>query len=325
MQLVQRDAQAQTHIGLIYPLSTNGSHARERTNSFSLHAIAGLSAAETGFSLAGISLVVMDSASGLQCSGFSNHINNKARGVQLAGFLNSVGSSNGLSMAGFANICRDSASGAQLAGFINKSRNAGVQVAGFINKAADVHTQAAGFINIAKRVRGIQLAGFINIADSCDYPIALLNFIRNGERSIGISTDETLTGLVSFRSGGRKLYSILGVGYNNKDHDSLFAWQVGLGMHIRVTERFRVNMEGVTTGLTDFKREDYFRATLRVLPALHFARRVELFAGPSFNYVRSDRGMGATLVTRYSWKERVASGLFHGLYFGATGGINFIL
>lgn len=297
MQLVQREVQAQAHIGLIYPLSTNGSHARERTNSFSLHAIAGLSRAETGLAFTGVSLVVMDSASGLQCSGFLNKIGNKANGVQLAGFMNITGSSNGLSMAGFANICRDSASGAQV----------------------------AGFINIAKKVKGVQLAGFINIADSSDYPIAILNFIRNGERSIGLSTDETLTSLVTFRSGSHKLYGILGVGYNNKDHDSLFAWQAGLGLHLPVTHSFRIDVEGVTTGLTNFKRDDYYRSTLRVLPSLRFARRVILFAGPSFNYIHSDRGMGAGLVTNYLWNEKGSGGQIHGLYIGVTGGVNIIL
>lgn len=43
-------AQAQTkrniHIGFIYPLTTHGTHAPLDTNYFSLHAIAGVSAAE---------------------------------------------------------------------------------------------------------------------------------------------------------------------------------------------------------------------------------------------------------------------------------------
>lgn len=299
------------HLGLVYPLSTNGRAAGEYSNRLSFHVLTGLSKAETGLSLAGIALDIRDSASGLQCSGFLNRIGNRADGAQIAGFMNIVGSSNGISMAGFANLCRDSSSGAQVAGFINRSGNTGSQV--------------AGFINIAKKVRGIQLAGFINIADSSDYSIALLNFIRDGERSIGISTDETLTTLLSFRSGGHKLYSILAIGYNNKDHDDLFAWQTGLGMHFPITHSFRVDVEGVTTGLTDFKREDYFRTTLRVLPSIRFARRMLLFAGPSCNYIRSDRGVGAGLVSHYTWKEREPSGQLHGIYFGVSGGINIVL
>src|ERR1700754_1102365 len=193
------------HIGFVYPLSTNGRQAKEYSNSFSLHALAGVSGAETGIALAGFSLVIVDSASGLQASGFSNHVFNKARGVRLAGFMNSVknraegfqaagfmnltGSLKGASFAGFANITRDSALGFQAAGFINTSGNAGTQVAGFINTAGDACSQVAGFINIAKKVKGVQVAGFINVADSSEYPIGLVNIIRNGERSFSVSTD----------------------------------------------------------------------------------------------------------------------------------------
>lgn len=124
----------------------------------------------------------------------------------------------GLSIAGFSNIILDDASGCHLAGFANLTRNgsSGVQVAGFMNRSGDANMQVAGFINIARKVKGVQLAGFINIADSSDYPIGIINIIRNGEKSIGFSIDETRTALLTLRSGGRELYGILGLGYNNR-------------------------------------------------------------------------------------------------------------
>jgi hypothetical protein len=262
----------------------------------------------------------------VQLAGFLNQTRGHANGVQAAGFLNLAGSSRGLAAAGFGNISKDSA-GSQLAGFFNIAKSVrGLQAAGFINIAKDVHgAQAAGFINIAKKVHGVQIAGFINIADSCDYPIALLSFIRGGEKSLGFSFDETGSTLLTFRSGGRKLYSLVGVGYNGRHGDSLFVWQAGFGMHFPLNDRFRINAEAVTTGMTDFKREDYFRSTLRVFPAFVISHRVELFAGPSVNYIRTERGRGNNLVSHYFWKERESSGLFHGLYFGVSGGINVIL
>ena len=324
------------HIGLVYPLSTNGVKAREYNNSFSLHAIAGVSGGETGIALSGFSLFIKDSASGLQCSGFMNLIGNKAHGVQLAGFMNNTrnkaqglqaagflnltGSSKGLALAGFGNISRDSAE-VQLAGFINKSGNAGFQAAGFINKADNSSGQVAGFINIAKKVRGVQLAGFINIADSSEYPIALVNIIGNGERSIGVSTDETFTNLLTFRSGSRKLYGILGIGYNGKDHKDLYALEAGLGAHLNIARNFRINTELVTVTMTDFKPGSYLRGTFRALPALHLGPHIEIFAGPDFNYIRSEKGRGIALVNHYTWSEKEGSGTFHGLYFGATGGL----
>jgi hypothetical protein len=296
------------NIGLIYPISTNGVQAKTYTNYFSLNAIAGLSRAETGLSLAGFANVVLDSASGLQ----------------IAGFANVVGRNNGVEIAGFGNFARRNSSGLQVAGFINASANAGTQAAGFINKAANADNQVSGFINIAKKVKGIQIAGFINIADSSDYPIAIFNFVKNGEKTIGVSTDETLTTLVSFRSGGRRLYGIAGLGYNHKGKRELTAWEAGLGAHLVSTERFRLNIEVVNVGLTDFKHGDWMKSSLRVLPAYRLGSRVEIFAGPSFNYLHARNGQGEDIVDHYLRSDR-NSHCYYGLFFGATGGITISL
>lgn len=264
------------------------------TNSFSLNAVAGLSRAETGLSLAGFANVVLDSASGLQ----------------IAGFANVVGCNSGVEIAGFGNFARRSSSG--------------LQVAGFINKATKVDNQVSGFINVAKKVKGVQIAGFINIADSSDYPIAIFNFVKNGEKTIGVSTDETLTTLVSFRSGGRRLYGIAGLGYNHKGQRELAAWEAGLGAHLVSTQRFRLNVEVVSVGLTDFKHGDWMKSSLRVLPAYRLGSRVEIFAGPSFNYLHAKNGQGEDIVDHYLWSDR-NSHCYYGLFFGAAGGITISL
>jgi hypothetical protein len=193
-------------------------------------------------------------------------------------------------------------------------------VSGFINTAANADNQVSGFINVAKKVRGVQIAGFINIADSSDYPIAIFNFVKNGEKTIGVSTDETLTTLVSFRSGGRRLYGIAGLGCNHKGKRELAAWEAGLGAHLVSTERFRLNVEVVSVGLTDFKHGDWMKSSLRVLPAYRLGSRVEIFAGPSFNYFRGKNGQGEDIVDHYLWSDR-NSHSYYGLFFGVTGGI----
>ena len=292
------------NIGIVYPISSNGMQGKTYTNCFSLNTIAGLSRAETGLSLAGFANVVLDSASG----------------VQIAGFANVMGRSTGVAIAGFGNFARKNSSGLQVAGFINTSANAGTQVCGFVNTAANADNQVSGFINVAKKVRGVQIAGFINIADSSDYPIAIFNFVKNGEKTIGVSTDETLTTLVSFRSGGRRLYGIAGLGYNHKGERELAAWEAGLGVHLVSTGRFRLNVEVVSVGLTDFKHGDWMKSSLRVLPVYRFGSRVEIFAGPSFNYFHARNGQGEDIVDHYLWSDR-NSHCYYGLFFGVTGGI----
>lgn len=305
----QTSTQMPAHIGLIYPISTNGVNAGKVSNRLSLHAIAGLSRGETGVALAGFALVVRDSATGLQASGFLNRIGD-ARGAQLAGFANITGSQHGFDAAGFANISRDSAE---------------VQLAGFINKAREVRFQAAGFINIARKVRGAQLAGLINIADTSDCPIGLINIVRNGERSVSLSTDETLTNLISFRSGGRKLYGIVGGGYNGKTGKTLYALEAGLGAHFYIGSAFRINTEIATIGLTDFKNGLSSRQTLRILPAAHLTRHTEFFIGPTFNYIDSRTAIDGGLVTHYLWSQPERNQRTQGLFFGGIAGINILL
>ena len=270
------------------------------------------------YSAVHIGLVYPLSTHGTQAVSYSNRLSAHA----IAGIS---GAEKGVALAGFALIVKDSASGLQAAGFMTSAGTTqGVSMAGFINVSGNAGTQVGGFMNIAKKVRGVQIAGFINIADSSDYPIGLVNIIRNGEKSIGLSTDESLTNLVTFRSGGRKLYGILGVGYNGHDKKDLYAWEGGLGAHFQLAHNFRLNTELVSIGLTDFKSGDYFRGSLRVLPAVRLGRQVEFFAGPTFNYIRSEKDKGAGLITHYVWSERESSGILHGLYFGGTAGMGIL-
>lgn len=338
----QRDSTAVVHIGFIYPVSSNGKNAASYTNRFSLHAIAGLSKAEAGFTLASVANVIRQDASGVQIAGVTNVIGNSASGAQLAGVANITGNSaTGAQIAGFANVTRNEAKGAQVAGFMNLAGNAGaaqvagftniarkdakgLQLAGFFNKGNEVNAQVAGFANVAKKVKGIQLAGFINIADSSDYPIALFNFIKNGEKSVAVTLDETMTGIVSFRSGGRVLYGIAGIGYNFKDNrKDMYAIEAGLGAHVPAGRNLRVNIEAVSHTLTDFEGGSYFKNSLRILPALKFGNRFEVFAGPTLNYVSYEREDDYDFVKKYIWKNNKSKD-FQGLFVGFNTGVQFL-
>jgi len=351
----QPPCKSNIHIGLAYPLSSNWIHAGDYTNYFSLHALLGVSAGERSFCAAGFSNVVRQDATGFIAAGFSNHILNRAEGVQLAGFVNTIrneangftaagfmnitGRVRGLQTAGFGNISTSAVNGLQAAGFVNiAAGNAtaqisgfaniaedveGLQASGFINKAKNVNTQVGGFINIARQVSGVQIAGFINIADSNDYPIGIVNIIRNGEQNLGVTVDEALTTLVSFRSGGRVLYGILGAGVNLREEKTLYALEAGIGAHIRLSPSFRINLEGTTMTLADFEPGTHFRSSLRVLPAIR-AGRLEFFAGPTINHAIFSDHKGADLVYGYLWStDRIDH--YHGIYLGATGGVQFQL
>lgn len=351
----QQLTKSTAHVGFCYPLSTHGTYARDYSNKFSIHALVGVSGAEEAFCVSGISNVICGNAKGFIAAGFSNHISENATGLTAAGFVNTIrqhargaeasgfanisGSMKGAQLAGFCNINRGFARGfqgagfmningrnlrgTQVAGFMNTAHNVkGVQLAGYINSADTVNTQASGFINIAKTAK-VQVSGFMNIADSCDYPIGIINIIRKGEKSIGITLDGNRTNMATFRSGGRVLYGIIGVGYNFKNTtNTLYALETGLGAHFTVSKNVRFNIEATSASFTDLTDEIFITSSIRFLPALTFGKHLEIFAGPALNSVSSDDFSGEHISDRYISSNK-SRGAFNGVYVSAYGGINF--
>ena len=291
----QQDKQRKVNIGFIYPISSNGNHAVLDTNIFSFNALIGVSAAERGFSLAGLSNVIRRSAKGIQLAGFSNHTGGKMEGVQFAGFVNTYGGGNGSAMSGFANISKE---------------NSG--------------TQVAGFINVAKKVKGVQIAGFINIADSSDYPIGIINIVKNGEMSVAFTTNQHLTTLATFKSGGKVLYGIIGAGYNFENKDEVYALEMGFGAHFLQSEYFRLNAELTAGSLhkKNFESGDYFKGTFQLMPSLRIGKYLDIFAGPSINIVSTKSDDGKALQKKYLKTWDTNTGTLNGIFVGYTGGIS---
>lgn len=354
------------HLGLLYPLSTNGARAEQYTNQVSVHAIAGVSRSERSFCVAGVASIIKDSANGLVASGACNLIGGSARGLvsagavnlvrrdvkglEIAGCLNMAAHVYGMQAAGFGNMAMGNVRGMQAAGFINIAEHANTQVAGFINIAEHVTgmqaagfinvadtvkglqaagfiniaehvtgTQIAGFINCAKTVKGVQIAGFINIADSSESPIGIINLIKKGEKAIGVTVDESGTTMAAFRSGGKRLYGIAGAGYNFNYNNSLYAIEAGLGAHLPINKHVRLSGELSVTTFADLWRGGYIKSTVKMLPSLRI-RRLELFAGPTFNYGITYRGVSPVPIPNVLWTREYRRHT-HEIYVGAIAGL----
>ena len=332
------------HIGTIYPLSTHGYDAKKYSNVFSLHAVAGVSREERAFAISGVALIVKENANGFKASGVAHVIGGNARGFTASGVAAIVGGkASGFTSSGMANIVEGNVSGFTSSGFINIYKSgSGFQSAGFINLAKDSISgfQAAGYLNIAKNVHGVQAAvvnkaghvrgtqiGVVNIAESNKYPIGIINLIKDGEKSIGISTDDNLSTMITFRSGSEKLYGVLGVGGNFNNEKEIVAVQVGIGAHLITTDRFRLNTELTTTMLNSYKKEegiyrgDFNKYALSILPALQLGK-LELFAGPSLNVISTDSYEGQKLVDHYIWDHTTHNNNLVGFYIGYVAGAN---
>lgn len=342
------------NVGLTYPLSTRGVHAGDYTNIFSLNAIGGVSWQEKAFTASGIYSIIHSDASGFQGAGILNSIGGFSAGVKAAGITNIYGSGSGFQAAGVLNLSRGNITGMQAAGLMNKTNDLhgfqtagflniaknvkGTQAAGYFNMADSVHgaqlagyiniaknvegVQVAGFINIADKVKGVQVAGLINIADSSEYPIGIINIIKNGEKWIGLTTDDNLTTLVTFRSGSRKLYGIVGLGINPQNTKHVLAQQFGLGAHLFNATHFRLNSEITILSLENFRRGEFSKLSLSVTPALTLGSRLEIFGGPSFNLVHTNTAEGKKLVDHYMWHDTNSHNRLNGFYIGYMAGIH---
>lgn len=338
-----QEKESTVHVSFIPPLSTNGSIAGEYTNLFSFNMLVGISKNEKAFTLGGLANIIRNNSAGFQLAGLGNYVGNEGSGVlfsgltnivknsysgaQVAGLLNISGAVAGFQLAGLGNCVGNEGSGVLFSGLTNIVKNSysGAQVAGLINVSGDVDGfQFAGLINIAKEVSGVQFAGLLNIADRSDYPIGLINIIKEGEMSIAATYNEIGTAGVTFRSGGKVTYGILGVGYNHRTKGDAFTSMGGLGAHININSWLRVNNEITIETLGNFSDEVTFKAGYALMPAFRIGQHVELFGGPSIIFMQTDDPDNYKLFPSNSLWEKERSSKLQQLFVGYQVGMQFL-
>lgn len=260
---------------------------------------------------------------GIQISGLTN-ISQDAYGLQLAGLTNISKDVYGLQVGGLTNIALDTY-GLQLAGLFNVSHDLyGMQLAGLFNCAKDVYgLQFAGLMNVAKRARGVQFAAILNVAEESDFPIGLINIIKQGDKGVALTYDILGNAVMSFRSGGKYTYGILGVGCNAQIEERLVV-EAGYGLQIPVCRWLDVNNEFKAT--TMGYNSGYTRSNFSYLlaPSLTLWRHCNLFAGASINYFMSDRASAATLLPNAGlWRKEGDRGIGQ-LYLGYQVGVQYV-
>ena len=289
-------------------------------------AIAGLSNTSGG-SYYGIQVSGLGNISrgmmGIQVAGLGN-ITRDTRAIQVAGLTNISKGLYGIQISGLTNISQD-AYGLQLAGLFNVSHDLyGMQLAGLFNCAKDVYgLQFAGLVNVAKQARGVQFATILNVAEESDFPIGLINIIKQGDKGVALTYDILGNAVMSFRSGGKYTYGILGVGCNAQIEERLVV-EAGYGLQIPVCRWLDVNNEFKAT--TMGYNSGYTRSNFSYLlaPSLTLWRHCNLFAGASINYFMSDRASAATLLPNAGlWRKEGDRGIGQ-LYLGYQVGVQYV-
>ncbi|PZX54017.1 hypothetical protein [Algoriphagus chordae] len=257
---------------------------------------------------------------GAQIAGIAD-IADTIDGIQVSGIASISKSVQGIQVAGIANISPE-IDGAQIAGISNLATEVkGVQISAISNIAENVEgTQIAGLVNRANTVKGMQI-GLINIADSSDVTIGLINIAANGDHRLGVSIDENLNSFLTFRSGGKSVYGILGLGTNIEVKDLKYGFELGLGLNLVESKLFRLDAEVISKYLTDFEGADFSKSSLQLLPSLKITQSIHLFAGPSLSYMHSSDldivdHTGLTI-----WEESRREN-YQAVLLGFTGGLN---
>ncbi|SFB37887.1 hypothetical protein [Algoriphagus aquimarinus] len=257
---------------------------------------------------------------GAQIAGIAD-IADTIDGIQVSGIASMSKSVKGAQIAGIANISPE-IDGAQIAGISNLAREVkGVQIAGISNIAENVEgTQIAGLVNRAKTVKGMQI-GLINIADSSDVTIGLINIVKIGDQRLGVSIDENLNSFLTFRSGGKYVYGIFGVGTNLEVKELKYGFQAGLGLNLAESNHFRLDVEAVSKYLTDFDGNNFSKFSFQLLPTLKITQSIHLFAGPSISYMYS-RDLNILDHTGLTIWDETHRENYQAVLLGFTGGVN---
>ncbi|MFT3994116.1 MAG: hypothetical protein QM660_07400 [Dysgonomonas sp.] len=256
------------NFGLFGGLCTNGKKTIETTNNISLSLLHGSNRNVYGFAFAPFNYIE-SSMYGLQI-GFNNAAFEEVRGIQI--------------------------------GFGNGTKNLkGTQIGGF-NLTEESHGIQLGFLNIQKS-GGLQI-GMINISHHNNYPIGFINIIKDGNMNAGMTIDEMSLVTTNFRSGGRYLYGIAGIGYSFASSLNHVVLEGGIGTHLHISDKFRIDTEISATHISkvysymgsseeaketarnyDYKTASRF--SLRLVPSARFGNHIEVSGGPTLNYLQS--------------------------------------
>ena len=218
------------HFSVVHYISNHSSESSNNSYLFSFNLLTGKIGSINGFEISGLYNQNTQNMSGLQISGLLNNTKNKVRGVQIAGLSNFSGETLGIQYAGISNISNN----------FN-----GIQTSGIVNIAKDLKgIQISGIYNQVKKLNGLQIS-LVNVVDSIQNggTIGLINIVKKGgyrEWEISMSDFQNIG--LSYKTGGKHIYSILNAGYNFSS-DPLMVYGLGIGSILDINPKWKFRPE----------------------------------------------------------------------------------
>jgi len=305
LNIVNYLADKPVQLSLTPGLGTHGRMGAQVVNKLSLNIIGGYTFGMNGVELAGVFNIDRSDVRYVQVAGIFNVVGGKVSGVQLAGIHNTdldsmsgvqaAGNSNvvrgnlsGVQLAGIANVVTKDAKGVQGAGIVNVvwEKTSGVQIAGLVNKSRKAvdGVQISGIVNQTKHLKGVQI-GLINLADtSSGFMFGVINIVKHGRHQLTLSANEMLPMILSYRTGSRKMYNILQVGFDPGRNEKVYSYGFGIGNELNFSSRLALNTELLCTSLvTGNGRELPHVFRLQTLLTAKLSKGIAVFAGPALS------------------------------------------
>ncbi|SFM97335.1 hypothetical protein SAMN05428949_1524 [Chitinophaga sp. YR627] len=247
-----------------------------------------------GAQIAGAINLVQGNMKGAQIGGVLSSTLGVVKGAQISGAINfGRDTVDGIQIGGAVNVGWQHIKGAQIAGGVNISKQemGGAQIAGALNVSLDTTTgaQIAGLANYTKVLKGVQI-GLLNYADSSDgYSLGLINIVRKGYHQVLIYNNEMLDLNIAYKSGNRKLYSLLLAGMKLGPKKA-YGLGYGIGHPFPMSDRSEITTE-LTSQFLYVGNWNSTNSMVRLQTAWNYKllKNITLFAGPSFTIYYSDK------------------------------------
>lgn len=289
------------HFSIVQGVGTDGRESKNNDYRFSLNFFSG----------------TVRSIKGVEIGTFYNQNEGDMVGLQSSGILNiTKGNVIGYQNAGITNISGD-VKGLQDAGISNHAKNlVGIQAAGVLNIAKDVTgLQISGIYNKTTNLKGYQIS-LINMAESVEKGggIGLINiYKKGGYREIEVSVADYQNIGVSFKSGTKKLYSVLNIGYNFNP-TSLFSIGFGLGRLSEIKQNLYFKPEIVWYNYVtdDLKFNTSTNATHLKFGIMQKAGKIGITLSPSIYYANIPKNLEGELtkISRFKPFSQTKNGRF---------------
>lgn len=308
-------------------------YASREMNGIQLAGIANISSEEQNGMLFSGGLTYSErSFNGLGMSGVAQLTGKSFNGLGMTGAVNAIrGSTNGLLASGGLNLLGEDVNGLIFAGGLNLVGDDlnGLAIAGAMNVAAGNANglQISSLFNYAQKMNGLQI-GLINYAtESNGAVIGAFSYSKKHGIKGEIYADEIGNGYMAIRSGNEEWYNRIAVGYSAFGTPRMTAIGAGFGK-INHPHRVFHTESGVEIYALNYSNDLKFYegsgvATLaKVLWVGNYklTDNLELFAGPTYNFLYSHYSDGSELMSSANYKHQNGN-FYRRTWFGATAGI----